>query len=69
MPVADRDLELSARGGPGRVEAWRLEMLLAAGWAEFRAVLVAERFDVDLHAACELVERGCEQRLALRILL
>lgn len=52
-----------------RLEAWRLEQLLAAGYAVFRAELLAARVDVDLHQAVELIRSGCPQRLALRILL
>ena len=54
-----------------KVEAWRLHVLIEAGYT----VSVAERLAVepwhrvDLHAAVELLERGCPPKLALEILL
>jgi hypothetical protein len=65
MPLAD-NLELDESAG---VEAWRLQQLLDAGWVYFRAELLAARPDVDLHEAIRIVECGCDQRTALRILL
>lgn len=59
QPLTDHD----------RLEAWRLEQLLQAGYAPFRADLIAARDDIDLHQAVELVKNGCPQRLALKILL
>jgi len=52
-----------------RVERWRTEELLRAGFDPAAAVEVAARFDIDLHAAIELVDRGCPPELAARILL
>lgn len=52
-----------------RLEAWRLEQLLDAGYEPFRAELLASRDDVDLHQAVDLIRAGCPQRVALRILL
>jgi hypothetical protein len=51
------------------VLGWRYERLVRAGYAERDAMVVAERTDVDLHLAVELVERGCSTETALRILL
>lgn len=48
---------------------WRYERLVRAGYPERDAMVVAERTDVDLHLAVELVERGCSTETALRILL
>jgi len=42
--------------------------LLAAGWPEDEALLLAARHDVDLHLACELLDHGCDPDLAWRIL-
>ncbi len=50
------------------VDAWRLEQLLAAGYKRHRAELLAGS-DVNLHAAISLLDRGCDQKTALRILL
>ena len=52
-----------------RVERWRAEELLRAGFDPAAAAELAARLDVDLHAATELVDRGCPPELALRILL
>ena len=53
-----------------RVEQWRAEELERAGYAPRDAAQLAQRFDVDLHRAIELVrERGCAHELAMRILL
>jgi hypothetical protein len=53
---------------PGKVESWRLHVLLEAGYP----VPLAERLagsDVDLHAAVDLVRRGCDPAVAAEILL
>jgi hypothetical protein len=52
-----------------RVDAWRLEVLLEAGYQPHRAELLAARHDVDLHEAISLLKAGCPQRTALQILL
>ena len=51
------------------VLGWRFEALRRAGYAEREAMLVADRVDVDLHRAIQLVESGCPSKTALRILL
>jgi hypothetical protein len=51
-----------------RVERWRAEELERAGFQPEAAFELALRFDVDLHAAVDLVERGCSPELALQIL-
>lgn len=55
----------------GKVEAWRLHVLLNAGYPPVVAEALAARDakDVDLHHAVELVERGCAPDLAAEILL
>lgn len=53
---------------PGKVESWRLHILLEAGYP----VHLAERLagsEVDLHDAVALLERGCEPTTAAEILL
>jgi len=52
-----------------RVERWRAEELLRAGYAPGAAQDLAARTDVDLHLAIELLERGCPADVAVRILL
>ncbi len=51
-----------------RVERWRTAELMRVGFAGDDAVVLASRFDVDLHEAIELVRRGCPPDLAVRIL-
>jgi hypothetical protein len=52
-----------------RVERWRQDELERAGFAPPDAARLAARTDVDLHGAVKLLERGCPQDLALKILL
>jgi hypothetical protein len=51
------------------VMVWRFDQLERAGYDELAALALALDPRVDLHAACELVERGCEHDVALEILL
>jgi hypothetical protein len=52
-----------------RIEDWRTEELERAGYSRRAAGRLASRHDVDLHRAIELVSRGCDPELALKILL
>jgi hypothetical protein len=52
-----------------RVERWRAEELMRAGYDPGAAHDLAARPDVDLHTARELLERGCPPELAAQILL
>jgi hypothetical protein len=52
-----------------RVERWRQGELERAGFAPRDAATLAARNDVDLRGAIALLERGCPQDLALKILL
>jgi hypothetical protein len=49
------------------VYCWRLEQLLAAGYNQVVADQLAEDVGVDLHRACELLARGCNEHTAYRI--
>jgi len=51
------------------VFCWRLEELKRAGYQDMMAGRLAENFQIDLHAACRLLERGCDEGTAYRILL
>ena len=65
MPAADTDIvETEAE----RVERWRTSELMRVGFPGDDAVVLAARFDVDLHDAIALVQRGCPVDLAIRIL-
>ena len=52
-----------------RIERWRHEELQRAGYDSESALVLAASHDVDLHAAVELLKRGCTVDLALQILL
>ncbi len=47
---------------------WRFGQLRRAGYEKDAASELAARLDVDLHVAQSLLERGCPEELALRIL-
>ena len=51
------------------VERWRAQELERAGFPEDMANELAMRSDVDLHAAIDLIRRGCAPELAAQILL
>jgi hypothetical protein len=52
-----------------RIEHWRAEELVRAGYDPGDAVALAARHDIDLHLAVELLERGCPAELAIDILI
>jgi pyruvate/2-oxoglutarate dehydrogenase complex dihydrolipoamide acyltransferase (E2) component len=52
-----------------RVERWRRQELERAGYLRPDARRLAERHEVDLHQAVELVVSGCKPRVAAQILL
>jgi hypothetical protein len=52
-----------------RIEQWRAEELERAGYPRRDAVRLAERHDVDLHLAIDLISRGCPPQVAVDILL
>ena len=52
-----------------RVERWRTEELIRAGYDPDSANQLATHHDVDLRKASWLLEHGCPADLALRILL
>lgn len=53
----------------GRVVGWRKRELQRAGYDENAALRIAERLDVDLHRAIDLLKTGCPAETAVRILL
>jgi len=59
------DLATAERG----VDDWRFQQLLAAGWPERQALVLAAQHDIDLHLACDLLAHGCDLALAWDILL
>jgi hypothetical protein len=52
-----------------RVERWRADELMRAGFDPAAAVEIAASLEIDLHAAIALLEHGCPPELAVRILL
>jgi hypothetical protein len=50
------------------VIGWRRNQLVAAGFPELLARSLARDGRYDLHALIELVERGCDPLVAMRIL-
>ncbi|HKG42809.1 MAG TPA: hypothetical protein VKB10_01030 [Gaiellaceae bacterium] len=52
-----------------RVEHWRAEELVRAGYEASDAVALAARHDIDLHFAIELIEQGCPYETAIEILI
>jgi hypothetical protein len=67
MTAADVDLIVETE--LQRVEHWRAEELIRAGYEANDAIALAARHDIDLHGAIDLVGAGCPVELALRILL
>jgi hypothetical protein len=51
------------------VRRWRSDMLQAAGYPPWDALVLSRRSDIDLHGAINLLQRGCPLRTALRILI
>ena len=66
MPTADTTFQETEQE---IVERWRAQELERAGFPEDMANELAMRADVDLHAAIDLIRRGCAPELAARILL
>ena len=52
-----------------RVERWRAEELIRAGYEPSDAVALAARHDIDLHRAVELIQQGCPYETAIEILI
>ena len=65
MTTAETDI----RDETDVIEAWRAEALERAGYGVRDAAAIAVRHDIDLHLATDLLQMGCPEELALRILL
>lgn len=48
---------------------WRFEVLVRAGYDAGNALILASHAEVDLHAAADLLLRGCPPQTAVRIVL
>jgi hypothetical protein len=70
MEAVDEDVvEESAPDPAARVLSWRIEQLIAVGFASDDAFVLALDRSVDLHEARALVRRGCPPQTAFRILV
>lgn len=75
VPAQEWEREVETRTAPlttageDKVISWRRYELERAGYEKQYAELLAERVDVDLHRACELLRQGCAEPVALEILL
>jgi hypothetical protein len=67
--MASIDLQTLEETESERIERWRVEELERAGYEPRSAAKIAVRHDIDLHLAVDLLARGCQQDLALKILL
>ena len=65
MPAVDDIVETEAE----RVERWRADELIRAGFDPDSALKLAARLDVDIHRAAQMLQHGCPPELALQILL
>jgi hypothetical protein len=67
-----RQLGMTFRPYPGSCDAqfvtWRRSQLMAAGFPDGLATMLASTPGVDLHALLQLVDRGCPAELAARII-
>lgn len=52
-----------------KVEHWRAEELVRAGFDPSDAIALAARHDIDLHLAVELIQHGCPYETAIEILI
>jgi hypothetical protein len=48
---------------------WRFDVLIRAGFGIEEAAVLAANVEIDLHAAEDLIYRGCPSETALRILV
>ncbi len=67
--MASTDLQTLVETESERIERWRAEELERAGYEPSSAAKIAVRPDIDLHLAIDLLARGCQPDLALKILL
>jgi hypothetical protein len=68
MPAAP-ELDVESENEAERVIRWRCRELVRAGYDSESAQALAERLDVDLHRAADLLRSGCPAATALQILL
>jgi len=67
--MAAADVDFAPETEMEKVEHWRAEELVRAGFDPSDAVALAARHDIDLHLAVELIEQGCPYETAIEILI
>ncbi len=67
--MATAELQVVRETELDRVESWRTEELIRAGYNPSDAIALAARHDIDLHEAVELLDNGCPIELAIDILI
>lgn len=63
------ELHIETETEAERVQHWRAEELVRAGYEPADAIALAARHDIDLHLAVALIEQGCPYETALDILI
>ena len=69
MAAATAQVVLEDETERERVIRWRVEQLAKVGYSWPAAMVIAANTHVDLHDAVDLVQRGCNPDIAVRILL
>ena len=64
----DMQMQTTAEQTGNEIVGWRRDQLVDSGFSLQLAARLAKDSRYDLHALIELTERGCEPRLAVRIL-
>jgi hypothetical protein len=67
--MAAADVHIAPDTEMDKVEHWRAEELVRAGFDPSDAIALAARHDIDLHLAVELIEQGCPYETAIEILI
>jgi hypothetical protein len=63
------ELQIASETEAERVEHWRAEELVRAGYDPSDAIALAARHDIDLHLAVALIRQGCPYETAIDILI
>lgn len=63
------ELHIATETEEERVQHWRAEELVRAGYEPGDAIALAGRNDIDLHLAVRLIGQGCPYETALDILI
>jgi hypothetical protein len=67
--VTAAELHIASETEAERVEHWRAEELVRAGYDPSDAIALAARHDIDLHLAVALIQQGCPYETAIDILI